>query len=525
MKSVRQFYVRSVRYGNELSGGVVSRGYTVVAVILLACSQRQATFDPAPAPAPATPPPPPSSQETTVSKEPIAGVEGATLGVETPDPVVPSDADVVTTQSTEPQAAGGFEARRDAAIAPVSAAVDAGPPLDAGGTMAEPVAPPDVRCRSGDAPEERTEYAEPGPFTSATFEVTVQDASRPIEATESHPAAPARVLLTRVYYPSQGPTTVLAPPPVADGGPFPVLMYSHGYSSSRDESNRVGHHAATHGFIVVAPDFPLTNIGANSGQPDVMDLAHQPADVSFLVDWMLAQAQDPSHRLFGQVDPDRIGALGVSLGGLTTLLVAFHRDMLDPRIKAIAPIAAPSFFFTERYYATRELPMLLIHGDLDAFIDYGSNARIAYDRAAPNARLLTVIDGSHTGFGAPVDGALLGLVQPIFAPPEAHPQNPDGLGCGYVAAGLAGTGPEFLQVLGGAEVGVESSEDQNAQSLPCQGDEFTMPALDLNRQMDILARSVVAFFEAHFAADEARRQEACRYLLEEVPLDAAVHLE
>jgi hypothetical protein len=37
--------------------------------------------------------------------------------------------------------------------------------------------------------------------------------------------------------------------------------------------------------------------------------------------------------------------------------------------------------------------MLLVHGDLDAFIDYELNARRAFTRAAPSARLITAAKG------------------------------------------------------------------------------------------------------------------------------------
>ena len=44
----------------------------------------------------------------------------------------------------------------------------------------------------------------------------------------------------------------------------------------------------------------------------------------------------------GGIDRDRIGAMGLSLGGLTTTLVAFHPTLGDPRIRAAVSIAGPS---------------------------------------------------------------------------------------------------------------------------------------------------------------------------------------
>ncbi len=46
---------------------------------------------------------------------------------------------------------------------------------------------------------------------------------------------------------------------------------------------------------------------------------NQPADVSFLIDTLLAQSTTPGHRLEGMVDKTRIGVTGISLGGMTNV--------------------------------------------------------------------------------------------------------------------------------------------------------------------------------------------------------------
>jgi predicted dienelactone hydrolase len=383
-------------------------------------------------------------------------------------------------------------------------------------------APPDLRCQADAALPERVDYAQPGPYGVATLEVTFEDESRPILATDTHSPAPSRRLVTTIHYPTSGQAPPFGPAPVASGGPFPLLMYSHGYSSSRNEGVPVATRATSYGYMVVVPEFPLTNILANGGSPDVTDAANQPGDVSFLIDRVLALSLDSSHPLANSVDETRIGALGVSLGGLTTLLLSFHPRFRDERIKAAAPIAPLSSFFAEGFYHTRSLPLLLLHGDMDAFIDYERNARRAFERAAPNARLITVANGTHAAFGAQLDPTTLALLNALLGAPNAHPSNPDGVGCGAVGATLSMTGPNFLEALGGA---ADFIAPDDTELRPCQGDEYTRPALDSSEQEDIAVRSVVAFFDAHLANTPETREGGCRYLLHELPKTPSVTLE
>lgn len=403
--------------------------------------------------------------------------------------------------ATTVRAAGGSAASR-----PSAGDVDAGP--SPSGSNA-----PDLRCKADPSLPQQTDYAQPGPFPVGTLDVTFEDESRPIAETEKHGAAASRVLVTTIYYPAVA-TQV--------GGPFPLLMYSHGYSSARTEATATATRAASYGYVVVAPDFPLTSLTANDGSPDVNDAVNQPGDVSFLIDKVLALAADPEHRLAGKIDDKRIGALGVSLGGLTTLLVTFHPRLHDARVKVAMPIAPLSAFFAPGFYHTREVPLLLLHGDLDAFLDYKQNARRAFERAAPSARLISVAKGTHAAFGMAFDQATVQLLNSLGGAPGADPSNADGIGCGAVAGTLSKTGPEFVQSFDGPDDFINLQE---AGPPPCQGDEYKQPAIDPALQTELTARSAVAFFQAHFGSSPEVQKDACRYLLVEIPKLDSVTLE
>jgi predicted dienelactone hydrolase len=405
------------------------------------------------------------------------------------------------------------------------------PPIAATVLPAQGYAPPDggtaaatdLRCTADLTLPQKTDYSVPGPYAVGKLDITFEDTSRPIAATDRHAAAPSRTLVTTIYYPAGQTRSLLSrgSDPVAAGGPFPLIMYSHGYSSTRGEATQVGERAASHGYFVVSPDFPLSNLLANNGSPDGSDAHNQAGDVTFLIDQMIAFSRDPDHLFAQAIDDSRIGATGVSMGGFTTLLATFHPTLHDPRIKVSVPMAPLSALFTEGFYHTREVPMLLIHGDVDAFLAY-EHSRQAFAWAAPNARLMTLKKGSHAAFAMQLDDATTELMNSLLAPPGYHPTNPDAFGCGAVAETLA-NGPSVGTGLGGEENFVD--QEIAARMAPCTGDEYKLPAMNATEQVNLAATAVVAMFDAHLGATADQRAEGCRYLLQELPKSPSVSIE
>jgi predicted dienelactone hydrolase len=124
--------------------------------------------------------------------------------------------------------------------------------------------------------------------------------------------------------------------------------------SMRSENVPLAALLASHGYVVVAVDYPLTNLRAPGG-PTVRDAVNQPDDVRFVIDRVLAWK--PGERPFdGEIDRERIGAVGLSLGGLTTTLATFHPRLRDPRIAAAVSIAGPAAMFSPAFFATADVP-------------------------------------------------------------------------------------------------------------------------------------------------------------------------
>ena len=178
----------------------------------------------------------------------------------------------------------------------------------------------------------------PGEFPVVSEDFEQVDQSRPMQANGDFPGRPSRELEVTLWRPA------------GLQRPGPLLVYSHGFMSFRQEGLYLVRFLASHGYTVVAADFPLTTTFAPGG-PMAGDVVNQPGDVSFLIDAVLTRNADPADALHGTIDPHRIAVAGVSLGGLTTTLVSFHHKLRDPRIGAAISIAGPGSMFTADFFA------------------------------------------------------------------------------------------------------------------------------------------------------------------------------
>ncbi len=149
-------------------------------------------------------------------------------------------------------------------------------------------------------------------------------------------------------------------------GRFPLIVFSHGNGGVRMQSIFLTEHLASHGYIVVACDHtgnaavaPLpegvVTINAKGSLAAVED---RPKDISFLIDEMTRQNQEPKSFLHQGIDLEHIGCTGHSFGGITTTIAS-----RDQRIDALMPLAgvAPGTL-------TIRQPILLMVADQDMTI-------------------------------------------------------------------------------------------------------------------------------------------------------------
>jgi dienelactone hydrolase len=149
------------------------------------------------------------------------------------------------------------------------------------------------------------------------------------------------------------PTTLCVP----DAGErAPLIVFGHGIWGHPRKFERLFARWAGAGYVVAAPAFPHTS---DENPPPYLreDVVNQPADVSFVVDELLARG-------FG--DAERVGVGGYSLGAATALAVGLHPSFADQRLRAVVSVAGGLFHHPAfAPAALRPLPLLLVHGTED----------------------------------------------------------------------------------------------------------------------------------------------------------------
>jgi len=258
-----------------------------------------------------------------------------------------------------------------------------------------PTAEPTVAL---DAASMTAGYAGRGPFGAGVTTIDLVDTSRGTAENREAPALAERRLPVEVWYPAA--PGVSAPEardvPLADAGPYPLVVFAHGFSSFRRQSATFAQHLASHGYVVASPDFPESNIAAPGG-PRLQTVLEQPDDVSFVIDELLARGEMPDGLLAGAIDPDRIGMSGHSLGGMTAMLTGYGTTA-DPRVRAIVPISPPGCMLGDDRTEGPATPTMVIGGSRELIVA-PSSIHDAYERAGVPKYYVEVIGADHARFG------------------------------------------------------------------------------------------------------------------------------
>jgi dienelactone hydrolase len=216
--------------------------------------------------------------------------------------------------------------------------------------------------------------ATPGTYAVGELTETFVDASRPTQSADGQGDAPTRTLVTVIRYP-QG------------DGPFPLIVLAHGQTGHPSKFTQLTTAWASAGFVVAAPVFPLTSNQATF--ETISDYANQPADMSFVIDQILARSDDDHGPLARRVDKRHIGVAGLSLGGATVYGITFDNCCRDDRVDAGLVMAG----FLLPYDDENEFPpapLLIIHGNGDP------RGRDPYGMASAPKYLMTLERATHS---------------------------------------------------------------------------------------------------------------------------------
>jgi dienelactone hydrolase len=223
------------------------------------------------------------------------------------------------------------------------------------------------------------------------------DTTRSTDPNGRAPVLPTRTLLTAIYYPAEGTPS---DKPVENAtmnrqrGPYPLILFTHGLYARGIYYEDVLKAWASAGYIVAAPDFPLSSANAPGGVnfgTGVADAKNQPADASFVINEVLKDKQ-----LGEIVDKKRIGASGHSLGGITTYGLAYSACCRDKRVKAAVPMSGFGGLVepVEQYFGHGATPLLALHGNSDGTVPISGDVN-TFARARPPKFFLTFIGAGH----------------------------------------------------------------------------------------------------------------------------------
>jgi fermentation-respiration switch protein FrsA (DUF1100 family) len=177
-----------------------------------------------------------------------------------------------------------------------------------------------------------------------------------------------RTLTTYVWYPARGspggPVVHDAPPALA-AGPYPLVVFGHGFAVTPQLYVNLLVSWARAGYVVAAPVFPLGSAGTRGG-PDEADVINQPRDMSFVISSLLSPSESDAGPFAGLLEPPRIAVAGHSDGGETALAVGYSRRFHDPRVSAAVILSGAEMSGIGGYAFTRGSPPLLaVQGTAD----------------------------------------------------------------------------------------------------------------------------------------------------------------
>jgi predicted dienelactone hydrolase len=199
---------------------------------------------------------------------------------------------------------------------------------------------------------------------------------------------PGRTLTADVWYPANEESLVAIPkstyefpglsytstvaydsPPVAPGGPFPLIVYSHGSGGLRYVSAYLTEALAARGFVVVAVDHTGNTAidefaGTELPRNEIVRL--RPIDIRAEIDTMAAANDDPASPFVGAVDASRVGLVGHSAGATGVLkTVTTGGAGVGADVQAVVGMGPYVDPVTDEELASIEIPAMLVSGTRD----------------------------------------------------------------------------------------------------------------------------------------------------------------
>lgn len=269
--------------------------------------------------------------------------------------------------------------------------------------------------------QRRRSPSRPAAFGIGLGLVTWREPGRSTENFYSGVTTAGRVLKVEILYPSvavPAATVRALAAPAVQFGPYPVVVFAHGYDLGPDTYRALLDAWVEAGFVVVAPFFPDTSnaaVAAQHGVDTEDDMFNQPGDIAFVVSQVVAAANGSAATRIGYLrsmfDPARLILAGQSDGGDTVAALMYDtayaslRESLASKPAAVAILSGAEWSRSEDDYPAGRAgpPVLVVQSLADACNEPPDSSQLYNSLRGPKW-FLTLISASHlgpyVGFGA-----------------------------------------------------------------------------------------------------------------------------
>lgn len=183
-------------------------------------------------------------------------------------------------------------------------------------------------------------YGRRGPFAVGLREYTLDDPQRPLRVSMWYPAVRGSAGPKADYGRFGVGVAIPDAQPDTANGPYPLAVFSHGYTAERNANPYFTEHLASYGFVVLSADHPDEQTLSQAVRNDrslaavegtfalYVGYALRPFDVLREIDFAAALTAKGG-AFEGLIDTERIVVAGHSFGGYTALAVGGARIQLD----------------------------------------------------------------------------------------------------------------------------------------------------------------------------------------------------
>jgi dienelactone hydrolase len=202
--------------------------------------------------------------------------------------------------------------------------------------------------------------------------------------------------------------------PDPSGGPYGVIVFSHGFAGFPEQSVDLTTHLASWGWVVAAPDHVERSLSGLLGTAAQGVTTSTDADVlAATLDLVVAEAETDRSPLSGLVDPERVVAAGHSAGAGASYRFAGT----DPRVDAAILYSVGTGREGAEMPDPPEVPTMVMLGDTDDIIP-ADTTRELYGRLNPPRYLVEIADSGHLVFSdlcliGGENGGLIGIAETI----------------------------------------------------------------------------------------------------------------